>query len=324
MPDCGSQIFLCDVPIRFDTYEGCSHDCKYCFASRKKGINIIKKGEGKESLINFINGKRSIKTNWADWDIPLHWGGMSDPFQPCEEECEYSYECLKVFKETQYPFIVDILKDCNVVVQISLVSPKYDNIELGCPTFDERIEMIKKIAPKVKRLNVRIQPYIREAKKDILNNLKLYKEIGVYGIILEGMKFKKKSGHLERLGGDCVYHLKDLEKDFSEIKKIAHSLGLKFYCGENRLRNMGDDLCCCGIDGLEGFKGNNYNLNHLLYDKDKPIATEAMLLNGSGLVFKSLGQNTTVQNFVKDKTFKECMDICMKDKEKLKTLGKLR
>lgn len=98
MPDCGSQVFLCDVPIRFDTYEGCSHDCKYCFASRKKSINVIKKGEGKESLINFINGKRTIKTNWADWDIPLHWGGMSDPFQPCEEEYEYSYECLKVFK----------------------------------------------------------------------------------------------------------------------------------------------------------------------------------------------------------------------------------
>ena len=43
MPDCGSQVFLCDVPIRFDTYEGCSHDCKYCFASRKKSINVIKK-----------------------------------------------------------------------------------------------------------------------------------------------------------------------------------------------------------------------------------------------------------------------------------------
>ena len=24
MPSCGSQIFLCDVPIRFDTYKGCS------------------------------------------------------------------------------------------------------------------------------------------------------------------------------------------------------------------------------------------------------------------------------------------------------------
>lgn len=337
MPDCGSQVFLCDVPIRFDTYEGCSHDCKYCFASRKKSINVIKKGEGKESLINFINGKRNIKTNWADWDIPLHWGGMSDPFQPCEEEYGNSYECLKIFRETQYHFIVstkgkllatdkylDILKDCNVVVQISLVSPKFDDIELGCPTFNERIEMIKKIAPKVKRLNVRIQPYMREAKKDILKNLKLYKEIGVYGIILEGMKFKKASAHLEHLGGDSVYPLNDLEKDFSEIKKMAHSLGLKFYCGENRLRNMGDNLCCCGIEGLDGFNGNNYNLNHLLYDEKTPKPTEAMLTKGSGLVFVGLGQNTTTQNFVKDKTFKELMDICIKDKEKLKILGKLR
>ena len=31
---------------------------------------------------------------------------------------------------------------------------------------------------------------------------------------------------------------------------------MKFYSGENRLRAMGDSMTCCGIDGLEGFKGN--------------------------------------------------------------------
>ena len=47
MPDCGSQIVLCDVPIRFDTYKGCSHGCKYCFVYRKYNISKIKKAEGK-------------------------------------------------------------------------------------------------------------------------------------------------------------------------------------------------------------------------------------------------------------------------------------
>ena len=27
--DCGSQVVLCEYPIRLDTYEGCSHDCRY-------------------------------------------------------------------------------------------------------------------------------------------------------------------------------------------------------------------------------------------------------------------------------------------------------
>ncbi len=31
MPECGSQVILCDLPVRMDTYKGCSHNCKYCF-----------------------------------------------------------------------------------------------------------------------------------------------------------------------------------------------------------------------------------------------------------------------------------------------------
>lgn len=38
MPEYGSQIVLCDLPIRFDTYKGCSHNCKYCFVQRKKDM----------------------------------------------------------------------------------------------------------------------------------------------------------------------------------------------------------------------------------------------------------------------------------------------
>lgn len=86
MPDCGSQVTLCDLPIRFDTYKGCSHLCKYCFAAKKRELNDIKRGETINQLLNFIKGNRSINTNWCDWNIPLHWGGMSDPFQPIEKK----------------------------------------------------------------------------------------------------------------------------------------------------------------------------------------------------------------------------------------------
>ena len=57
MPKCGSQIILCNVPIRFDTYKGCSHACKYCFVYRKYDISNIKKDETKESLIIFVGVK---------------------------------------------------------------------------------------------------------------------------------------------------------------------------------------------------------------------------------------------------------------------------
>ena len=101
--DCGSQIVLCDLPVRFDTYTGCSHACKYCFVKRKTNIKEIKKDNCLESLKNFIKGERTQLTNWCDWDIPLHWGGVSDPFQPCERKHRISYEALKIFSETNYP-----------------------------------------------------------------------------------------------------------------------------------------------------------------------------------------------------------------------------
>ena len=108
MPDCGSQIILCDLPVRFDTYKGCSHGCKYCFVTRKKDMSNIEIKETHVHLENFIAGKRSESTSWCDWDIPLHWGGVSDPFQPIELKHRISLECLKVLAKTNKIYTVPL------------------------------------------------------------------------------------------------------------------------------------------------------------------------------------------------------------------------
>ena len=77
---CGSQIILCNLPVRFDTYRGCSHGCRYCFAQKKNDISHIERDESVDGLRSFIEGKRGNETEWCDWNIPIHWGGMSDPF----------------------------------------------------------------------------------------------------------------------------------------------------------------------------------------------------------------------------------------------------
>lgn len=318
MPKCGTQVTLCDLPIRFDTYKGCSHLCKYCFVQKKQDLNDIDKGESKQALQDFINGKRTKETNWCDWNIPLHWGGMSDPFQPAERKHKLSLECLKVFAETQYPFVVstkgklicekeylELIKKCACVIQISLVCPEYDKIELGAPTFSERLEIVRTLA-KYKRVNVRIQPYMTETHGSILRSIGLFAEAGAHGVIVEAMKFAKKKDGLIKVGGDWCYPLEELKWRFSEMKKEAHKHGMKFYCGENRLRSMGDDLCCCGIEGLEGFRGNNYNLNNIINGHvEKP--TEAMLKEGTADVFSSLYQMAGISQKLKNVSFKNMM-----------------
>lgn len=300
---CGSQIVLCNLPIRFDTYVGCSHGCRYCFVQKKNGqLEAVKKGDTVESLKAFVQGKRSGETAWCDWNIPIHWGGMSDPFQPVEKKCGYSLECLKYLAETKYPFVVstkgrlaaspeylELLAECNCVVQISMVCSRYDQLEKGAPSYEERLEMLRTISPKVKRTIVRIQPFMHEVLQDVLKNLPRVKAAGAHGVVVEGMKFAKAKPGLVRVGGDCVYPIELLRADFEQIKAEAHRFGLVFYSGENRLRNMGDDMTCCGIEGLDGFKPNTYNLCMMINGKN-PQPTERMKQVGTADAFKTLNQ----------------------------------
>lgn len=333
MPRCGSQVILCGLPVRFDTYKGCSHFCRYCFAQRKKDLSDISVDETSKALRSFIEGGRTVETNWCDWDIPIHWGGMSDPFQPLEREKKVSLECLKVFAETGYPFVVstkgrliteqpyiDLIEKCNCVVQISMVCDKYDKLEQGAPTFDERLSMVQKVAERGKRVNIRIQPFMTEVYNDVMQNIKRFADAGAYGIIVEGMKFAKKQTGLVKVGGDYVYPKDILERQYVSLRDEAHKHGMKFYCGENRIRSLGDSLICCGIDGMDGFVGNEYNLCHMINGcKAKP--TEKMKENGTANVMKALHQKSAENKNMQSESFAgHMMTYYEKRKEYIKTI----
>jgi len=302
--------------------------------TRKADISNINLDESATALKRFIDGKRISETCWCDWDIPLHWGGMSDPFQPIENELKSSLECLKVLAETKYPFVVstkgttclvqpeylNLLKQCNAAVQVSLISPKFDALEPGAPSFEERLKDIAVIASHCKRLIIRIQPYVREVKADIISNLPRYKDAGVYGITIEGIKYFQKRKGMIKSGADFVYPVEKLKADFIQIRQVAHDLGIKFFCGENRLRNMGDSLCCCGVDGIKGFNTNKANLNHFLYDRDNFKYTENMQKKSSSC-FRTLTQNTIGGRVIKNKSFAEIMDIFTRDKTAIDSLS---
>lgn len=321
---CGSQIVICDLPIHIDTYRGCSHGCKYCFVKRKTDIGNVEPDNCIEALRRHIAGRRTQETNWCDWDIPLHWGGMSDPFQPAEAKYRISYEALKVLEESKYPFVVStkgaivaedeyisLIKQCNCVVQISAVCSKYDVLEQGAPPFERRLEIMRTLSNAAKRVIVRVQPYMHEILQDLTQNLDRFKAAGVYGITIEGMKFVRKQKGLIRLASDWVYPKDLLERDYALIRDRCHKIGLRFFCAENRLREMGDDMCCCGIEGLSGFRPNAYNLEHI-YRMDSFKPTKAMCKEGTANCFRSLEQDAGVSEYLRDKSFSELMLIKLK------------
>lgn len=337
MPSCGSQVTICELPIRFDTYQGCTHGCSYCFARRKNGdISTVKPFESEDALRRFISGKRNQETSWCDWNIPIHWGGMSDPFQPAERLQKRSLKCLKIFADTGYPFVfstkgaivvedeyLELLTKCNAVAQISMVSPKYDRLEPGAPSFEERLSMLPKLAQVTKRLIVRISPYALGLSNEVSSFMSVYKSAGVYGVEIEGMKRQNKREGLVKIGGDWCYPKENLERDFEVIKSSAKSEGLAFFVGENRLRVMGDDTCCCGVSGLSGFTPNRANLNRLI--KNEPILySSKMKETGTAKPFQQgYAQDQAKALQLCQMSYADCMTIYSNTKNALRVMGLL-
>lgn len=322
---CGTQCACCDYPIHFDTYTGCSFCCSYCFANEKPEKNIVAPtNKAVNALRLFISGKRTSETRFCDWNIPVHWGATSDPFQPLERTERKSLECLELFAETKYPFIVStkgtlnaeepyisLVSECECVVQISAACKQYDALESGAPSFAERMKAVEKLSSKVKRLIIRIQPYFPIYFKEIKENLKAFAGIGVYGIIVEGFSSrqkKKRIGEMEWNGSRYQYPIEILAEHFKELRKEAHKCGLKFFCGETRLQFLGDDLTCCGTFGLNNFIPNKYNLPHMAYDENHPTATEAMKRPATARPFRSMRQTSEWSNRIKDMSFQEMMN----------------
>lgn len=326
MPTVGTQIILCDCPLRTDTYTGCKHGCTYCFATRidkERNERDPELGEKPDTVRNWIEGKRDLRTNWIDFKLPIHMGGLSDPLQPCEAKYKNTYEVLKVFADTQYPLIlstkgallatkpyVDLLSKCSVVVQISMCCSGYDKMERGAPNFNQRLKMAKVISDAGMRVVARCQPFMPEYGEEIIKAVGLMAQAGIHGVVVEGLKaFEgEMPAGMVKVAGDTCYPLTTLTPWFKRIRDAAHAGGMKFYAGENRLRAMGDSLCCCGCEDVEGFEPNRYNLNHLLYDDGKPCRpSPAQAEPGTADVFASLSQDSTSHYVLKGVPFATVM-----------------
>lgn len=320
MISCGIQCLVCDYPIHLDTYSGCSHACKYCFANEKKSIVNIKPLNNASCLRAFIQGGRTTETSFCDWNIPIHWGANSDPFQECEKEHRRTLECLQVFAETKYPFIVStknpvlaatepylqLLSECDCVFQISAACSKYDKLETGAPTFKERLQAAEILSKRVRRLIIRVQPYFADCYKDILAEIPNYAAVGAYGIIVEGYATKKKQKGLIKDGKYC-FSLDVLAPQYKHIRDVCHENGLRFFCGEDRLRFLGDSLSCCGTEGLDTFKPNTFNVQHLAHDTADIQPCKAMQEIGTTRPFRSRRQSQAWEKHIAARSFEDMM-----------------
>ena len=101
---CGSQVILCNLPIRFDTYKGCSHGCRYCFAQKKNDISHIERGKkimSMETLVSLANALQVSTDELLADSLEYPPAAFHHAFAPVVADCS-AYErqfLLRVISE---------------------------------------------------------------------------------------------------------------------------------------------------------------------------------------------------------------------------------
>lgn len=302
--DISNQLFFCGVPFRLDTYNGCSHQCSYCFVRKAEINSASRNNRGTKILsanpysvkhdlniaLDTKEERESATTEWLRHRVPIHWGGMSDPFQECERKYKASQNIMQYLSWYNYPTVIStkgillqepvylqLLKEGNYAVQCSLISDNetfMSQLEPGAPTPKQRLKMLETLANNGIWTAVRIQPMIPNSivEQDLPNYIKRLASIGVKFIVAEGYK----AAATDIVGASKVFELApEAKKEYlyskSEgfeyliptwrklqyvkvLKEVAHQYNIKIGCGDNDLRDFGDVICCCGVDELRGFE----------------------------------------------------------------------
>lgn len=310
------QFRFCGNAFRADTYQGCDFGCKYCFANYRGAIGVLRKNNESSSVPanlyvfkKYIENKGSgITQELINKKVPVHLGGMSDPFQMLEFELENTYEYLKIFKE--YPVSIstktaflpekyyEILDPKYHTFQISLFSDNEETIrkyELNTPTAKERIEFIKELKKRGFWVSVRIQPLINVNEAiSLLKKLEGYIDYAT----VEHIKVVKTGDsklryELFKILGDYAGELKirrnyyklpkiKIEKNIIKIKSETNVL---IGCGDNEIHELSDSKNCCGLDCMPKSFNNwlKYNSQYIRMTDDKTGWTPKGIITPSNI-----------------------------------------
>lgn len=271
-----SKYGICGLPIRVDSYKTCSFGCRYCFANGRKVMEFEKELQIADvtsierrlervlkrhnfSRDNFLN---SLIYGGVTW----HFGGMSDPFQPCNRELRITNQIIDVANKYGVTMLFstksDTLHDANVrpdlhtfQLSVSNIDNRQD-IEPNVPNIQNRVELFRYLKKQGFRVGIRIQPFIPEITT--LNIVKVFE--GADHFIIEGIKVIPQDGEQKdycfgELGQNAKFFTQKGLLCLKPEKRIKlyrpfveyfEKNGISYSISDNDLRWMGNNKCCCG------------------------------------------------------------------------------
>lgn len=225
------EILDCAMPMTFDTYGNCAHQCVYCFAFFQRAVGPSA-DDYLHHRVKAVNVER-VKRMFTDPDahagtfasyikrrFVLQWGGLSDGFDWYERKFRKSLELLKFFREIDYPVSIStkgtwFLDDPEYRAVLSGATNthwKYSIItldkaqtrilEAGVPTSMERFEALRRLNELgVGATTLRYRPFVIGASDAHIEEMtRLAKEAGCYSLTSEFLCLESRTtaNHLQR------------------------------------------------------------------------------------------------------------------------------
>ncbi|HML21826.1 MAG TPA: hypothetical protein PKD09_09270 [Aggregatilinea sp.] len=213
----------CSMPLTFDTYSNCAHQCLYCFSFFQRAVGDTANDylHHKVKAVNVEKVKRlfrlELPNHQFNWYIAnrhtLQWGGLSDGFDWYERRFRKSLELLTFFNEINYPISVSTkgtwyLDDPAYVEQfqgrknihwkISIITAdpaQAAKLEPGTPSPKERVEALRRIKELgIAQTTFRLRPFILGASDRTLDELfQMAADAGVDSISTEFLCIEKRA-----------------------------------------------------------------------------------------------------------------------------------
>ena len=299
-----SSLFaFCGLPLRLDSYKGCAFRCTYCFARAREtvgGTPQVKAADpavlGRHLRRVFVECREnlSVTSRCLQQRVPLHLGGMGDPFQPAERRFKVSLSYLRSATEFQYPLVIstrgeliaespyiNILRSHKAVVVRLSLSTTEDRRSSLIERNEVRPSVILRTMEKLSSLGIlvtcRWQPFVPGLSEDPEVFAPRVARTGCRQYSFEFLRLPREQNpqliHGFRIfTGDDIYHRYTSSGALHRVREYilppeqrlplilraraaAHSAGMRFGSADNDFQYLSDNACCCsGVDEFPGFE----------------------------------------------------------------------
>ncbi|MCH8153566.1 MAG: hypothetical protein IH830_14495 [Planctomycetes bacterium] len=292
-----SQFYYCALPLRIDTYSQCLYDCAYCFARARggfrsrKAIALMDVPRFSRQLEQSLTEQpKSILGEFLHRRLPIHLGGMTDPFPPIELKHRITLDLLKLLARWQYPTIVstksdivareaylDVLTQGRFVVQLSMSSTDdglLRVIDRGTAGPTRLLQAARTLLGAGIHVSCRIQPLLPSRESDAFQLIDECSNVGLRHVAVEHLKLPLettwrgtdvlskclktdvrqyyKQRHALRVGREWVLPTDERLDRVLELRDYTHTHGMSFAAADNDLLLFSDGRCCCsGLDVMD-------------------------------------------------------------------------